>query len=90
MSVKINIPSYLQPYTGGSEVIEVTGSTIAECLNQLIGQFPDISKTIFTEEGKLLDYASVYLNGEFADAAELTRPVNNNDELHILYLLGGG
>ncbi|UCB42641.1 MAG: MoaD/ThiS family protein [Dehalococcoidales bacterium] len=90
MSVKINIPSYLQSFTGGDEVVEVTGSTIAECIDHLIGQFPDISKVLFAKEGKLLDYVSVYLNGEFADAAELTRPVNDGDDLHILYLLGGG
>jgi molybdopterin synthase sulfur carrier subunit len=90
MSVKINIPSYLQPYTGGYEVVEATGSTIGECLDNLIQQFPDISKAVFTEEGKLLDYVSVYLNGEFADAADLAGSVNDGDELHILYLLGGG
>jgi len=90
MSVKINIPSYLQPHTSGYDVIEVTGSTITECLNHLIEQFPDISKALFTKEGKLFDFVSAYLNGEFTDAAELTKPVNDGDELHILYLLGGG
>jgi molybdopterin converting factor small subunit len=90
MSVKINIPSYLQPYTGGYEVVEATGSTIGECLDHLIQKFPDITKALFAEEGKLLDYVSVYLNGEFADAADLDGPVNDGDELHILYLLGGG
>ncbi len=90
MSVKINIPSYLQPHTGGYEVVEVTGSTIAECLDHLIQKFPDISKALFAGEGKLLDYVSVYLNGEFADAADLAVPVIDGDELHILYLLGGG
>jgi len=90
MSVKINIPSYLQPYTDDCDVVEVNGSTITECLKQLIEQFPDINKVLFAEGGRLLEYVSVYLNGELADVTELTVPVNDGDELHILYLLGGG
>lgn len=90
MSVKINIPSYLQPHTGGYDTVEVNGSTTAECLNHLTEQFPDISKALFTEEGRLLDYVSVYLNGEFANETELSRPISDGDELHVLYLLGGG
>ena len=35
MSVKINIPSYLQPYTSEQEVVEVSGSTAGECLDRL-------------------------------------------------------
>jgi len=86
----VNIPSYLQPYTGDCDVVEVSGGTIAECLDQLVEQFPNISKVLFAEGGRLLEYVSVYLNGELADVTELTGPVNDGDELHILYLLGGG
>lgn len=71
-------------------MVEVNSGTIAECLNQLIEQFPDMNKVLFAEEGRLLDYVNVFLNGEFADATELTGSINDGDELHILYLLGGG
>ena len=90
MSIKMNIPSYLKPYTSDTEVVEVDGSTVLECLDHLVRQFPDIEKMIFGGEGKLLDYVSVFVDGEFSYADELAKPVRDGDELHILYILGGG
>ena len=90
MSVRINIPSYLQPYTDEKEVIEVNGNTVGECLGHLITQFPDIKKMVFQEDGRLLDYISIYANGAFAHEDELAQPVKDGDELHLLYILGGG
>ena len=90
MSAKINIPSYLQPYTNDAQVVEVNGSSVNECLNHLTKQFPDMRKMLFTKEGKLLDYVSIYVDGNFTYADELTKPVKDGDELQILYILGGG
>ena len=90
MSTKINIPPYLHPYTGGNEVVEVPGSTVAECLDHLVEQYPEISRMLYAEEGQLFDYVSIYVNGEFAYADELAKPVRDGGELHILYILGGG
>ena len=90
MSVKINIPSYLQPYTGDVEVVEVSGSTVRECLDQLIGQFPSMGKMLFDKDRKLLDYVSIYLDGDFVYGDELAKAVKDEDEFHILYILGGG
>ncbi|HEY41937.1 MAG TPA: MoaD/ThiS family protein [Dehalococcoidia bacterium] len=90
MSVKVNIPSYLQPFTSGYEVVEVTGSTTGECLRNLSKQFPDIGNKLFNEGGELISYISIYLNKEFVNTDELNKPVNDGDELHVFYLLGGG
>jgi len=90
ISVKINIPSYLQPYTAEQEVVEVPGSMAGECLVRLVEQFPDIGRMLYVREGELFDYVSIYSNGEFASADESARPVKDGDELHVLYILGGG
>ena len=90
MSAKINIPSYLQPYTNDAQVVEVNGSSVNECLNHLTKQFPDMRKMVFAKDGRLLDYVSIYVDGNFAYADELAKPVKDGDELHILYILGGG
>jgi len=90
VSTRINIPAYLQPYAGGNDVVEVPGGTIVACLDDLIKQYPDISPMLYVPEGKLYDYVSIYVNGEFAQADDLDRPVRNGDELHILYIIGGG
>ena len=90
MSVKINIPSYLQPFSGGQDVVEVTGNTTGDCLLSLNKQFPDMGNKIFNKGGELIDYVSIYVNGEFVNTDELTKPVHDGDELHVFYLLGGG
>lgn len=90
MSIRINIPSYLQPYTNDVEVVEVSGSTVRECLDQLIGQFPGMGKMLFGKDGKLLDYVSIYFDGDFVYGDDLAKPVNDGDELNLLYIIGGG
>ena len=90
MSIKIDIPSYLQPFTNNVEAVEVNGSTVGGCLNHLVKQFPDIQKMLFAENGKLLGYVGIYVNGEDTYPEELAKPVKSGDELYILYVIGGG
>ena len=90
MSIKIGIPSYLQSFTQNLETVEVNGSTVGECLGYLIKQFPAMKKKLFSKDGKLLDYVGIYINGEDAYPEELSKPVQDGDELFILYIIGGG
>ena len=90
MSVKIRIPSYLQPLVNNAEVVEVSGSTIGECLYHLIEQFPDIANKLFNKSGKLHGFAAIYINEEDTCPEELAKSVKDGDELYILYIIGGG
>jgi molybdopterin converting factor small subunit len=90
MSIKIDIPSYLQPFTDGREAIEVNGSTVSECLNHLVRQFPDVEKVLLAENGELLEDIGIYVNGEDAYPDELAKPVRDGDELYVLYMIAGG
>lgn len=90
MSIKIDIPSYLQPYTNNMEVVEVNGNTVGECLDQLVKHFPSIDKMLFSESGKLLNYVGIYVNGEDTFPEELAKPVKDGEKLYILYIIGGG
>jgi len=44
MTTRINIPTYFQRYTNGLDVVEVKGTTVGECLNDLVSQSPDINR----------------------------------------------
>ncbi|MFC2025374.1 MoaD/ThiS family protein [Chloroflexota bacterium] len=90
MSVKIVIPSYLQSQTDNVETAEVNGSTVGECLNHLIKQFPRMGKMLLDKNSKLFAYLNIYINGEDGYPDELAKPVKDGDELHILYMIGGG
>ncbi len=90
MSIKIDIPLYLQPFTNDVEAVEVSGSTVGECLNHLGKQFPGMEKMLLAKNGELLSDVGIYVNGEDAYPDDLTKSVKDGDELYILYIIGGG
>ncbi len=90
MSVKINIPSYMKSFTNNMKVVEVNGSTVGECLNHLVKQFPGIKKRLFSKEGNLFENIIISINGESAYLEQLAKPVKDGDELNIVLIIGGG
>jgi molybdopterin converting factor small subunit len=91
MSVRINIfYPHLQQFTDNQEVVKVNGSTVGECLDDLIRLFPGIKKGIFDEHGKLLEYVYFLINGKGAYPTDLAKPMKDGDELTIALLLAGG
>jgi molybdopterin converting factor small subunit len=90
MSVKVHILPYLQYATGGKTLVEVEGSTVAQCLADLAGQFPGVRTTLFDANDRLLNYVDIYINGTSVYGEGLSRPVRQGDELHIILLIAGG
>ena len=88
--MKVNVPPGLQHFTNNQDVVEVNGSTVGECLNQLTDQFPGLIDELFDKDRTVLYFIDIYINGETSYPEELTKPVKDGDELTILLLLGGG
>ena len=90
ISIKVNIRPGMQHLTNDRELVEVSGSTVGECLNHLVKQFPDIEEELLDEDGRVLGYVDIYVNGESSYPEELAKPVKDGDELFILQVIGGG
>ena len=90
VGVSINIHPSLRHLTNEQNVVQVGGSTVGQCLEQLVARFPDIENSLFAKDGALLDYVTVYVNGESAYPEELARSVNDGDELYIVMMIAGG
>jgi len=90
MSVEIDVSSFLKKYTKGRQLVSVAGSTVGQCLDDLVKQFPGIKQGLFEKNGKLHSEIDVYVNGESANPGVLTKPVKDADKLHIIFLIGGG
>jgi molybdopterin converting factor small subunit len=90
MSVRINLHPNLYQFTNNQAVVEVNGSTVGECLSDLVKQFPRIKPGLFGKDGKLLNYVDIYVNYESSYPEELARPVKDGDELHITLIIAGG
>ena len=90
MSIKVNIHQSFYHFTNNQGIAEVNGSTVGQCLDHLVKQFPDIDKGLFDKHGKLLNYVDIYVNGESAYPEELAKPVKAGDELSIIFIIAGG
>ena len=90
MSVLINVPQFLQHLTSDAKIVDVNGGTVGECLNDLVGQFPQLKTRLFSKKGKLRKNLDVYINGVSAYPEELAKSVNDGDELHIINAIVGG
>lgn len=86
----IKIPTPLRLYTDNQAVIQVDGSTVAEALNSLTGQYPDLKPHLFQDE-KLRSFVNVFLDDEdirFLDGVETEIPGDAN--LRIIPSIAGG
>ncbi|MEE8413918.1 MAG: hypothetical protein V3R96_05140 [Dehalococcoidales bacterium] len=87
MSVKIDIYPGLAHLTGGQTVVEVSGSTVGQCLEQLVARFPEIKGWLFRKNGSLSCAIEIYVNMKTSYPEELAMPVKDGDDLRMLGLM---
>ncbi len=92
MSVKVKMPGMIfSKYAGNLGVIEVNGSTIGECLENLVTQFPEIKQQLCQESDELwFREVHIFINGEALYPKDLGRVVRDGDELFLLTPFFGG
>jgi molybdopterin converting factor small subunit len=86
IKVKLNFP--LQKLSGNREIIEVSGSPVRQCLNNLVNQMPESERFIFNPDGSSL--LLLLLNNEPLLNQDLEHPVQDDDELWLLSIVSGG
>jgi len=90
MSIKIGVPAYMQSFTNNMKVVEVSGSTVGECLGHLVEQFPGMKKQLFSKDGVLFENIIVSINGESAYPEQIAKQVQDGGELNVVLIIGGG
>ncbi len=88
---KVLIPTPLRQFTGKQDAVSASGATVADVLNALTAEFPDLRKQIFTPEGKVRSFVNVYLNDE--DIRYLSKdatPVQDADTISLVPSIAGG
>jgi len=90
MSIRVHLYSSLRNYTDNRSIVEVTGTTVGECLDDLVRQFPSISPILFDETGKPLEKVFISINLESAYREKLAAPVKENDDLYLILIVAGG
>lgn len=90
MGVKVLIPESFQTATSGTEMVEVDGKTVGQCLKEVIRQFPGLEKLWFAEKEKLAYYILLFINGENVQGDGLSLEVKEGDEIYPMLIIGGG
>ena len=90
MSITVNIHQALRHLTNKQATVSVRGTTVGECLHDLIQQFPGIESKLLDKRGKLHNYVDIYVNSDSAYPDELAKPVNDGDTLSITLMIAGG
>ncbi len=86
----MKLPPVLQELSGGVETLEVKGTTVNECLEELEARFPGVRQSLLDRQGKLLRAFGLYLDSDGLRPVELDSPVCDGDEIVILNFLMGG
>lgn len=88
---ELKIPSPLRTYTSGQAVVVVGGETVAEAMESLIEQHPDLRQHLFNGRGELRPFVNLYLNGEdIRHLQKLETPIQADDRLMIVPSIAGG
>ena len=91
MSVKVMIPTPLRVYAGKRDSADVSAATVGEALSGLTGQFAELRKHLYTEDGKLRAFVNVYLNDEdIRYLAKENTPTKDGDTISIIPSIAGG
>lgn len=91
MAVKVMIPTPLRVYAGKRDSAEFSAATVGEALGRLTGEYGELRRHLFTEEGKLRAFVNVYLNDE--DIRYLSKentPTKDGDTISIIPSIAGG
>jgi len=83
MSVKLYLPGRFYYLWEGKGVIDVTGKTVAECLDELVRIIPLMKKALSYESGALDPHIKVLVNQERVGEDGLARKVHEGDEIHF-------
>ncbi len=90
MAVEVRIPTILRTYTDGAKVVDGSGSTLSELIDDLEARHTGI-KDHLVEDRDLRRFINVYVNDEdvrFTGA--LDTPLKDGDSVTVLPAVAGG
>jgi molybdopterin converting factor small subunit len=88
---KIHIPTPLRQYVGKQSTVDVKATTVAEAMNALVAQHPDVRRHLYTDDGKLRAFVNLYVNDE--DIRYLQKEataIKEGDNISIVPSIAGG
>lgn len=90
MAIQVRIPTILRTYTGGERVVDSSGSTVTELIDQLETDHAGIKERLI-DNGEARRFVNIYVNDEdIRFTGNLATPVADGDTVVILPAVAGG
>ena len=90
MSVTVRIPTILRTYTDGARVVESSGASVTELIDQLEADHAGIKERL-VENGEARRFVNIYVNDEdIRFTGNLDTAVADGDTVVILPAVAGG
>jgi sulfur-carrier protein len=90
MAIEVRIPTILRTYTAGQKVVNGSGATLGELVDQLDAAHPGI-KGKLVEDGDLRRFVNVYVNdADVRFTGSLETRVKDGDVVVVLPAVAGG
>jgi molybdopterin converting factor small subunit len=87
----VRIPPVLRAQVGGQKQLDLTGGTVGQVLDALVGQHPGLREQLLTPEGDLNRFVNVYVNGRDVRYEQgLETAVTATDTVVLLPAMAGG
>lgn len=87
----VRLPTPLRVYAGGKAEVSVSGGTVSEAMNQLVGNFPNLRTHLLDSEGQLRPFVNLFLGEDnVMDLQGLDTSIRENDRLILIPSIAGG
>ena len=90
MQITVYIAATLRAFVNKQPKISAEGNTVREVIQNIRDEYPDSSKALFDEEGKLRPFVSVYINENRLSSKFWDAPLSENDTVLLLPAIAGG
>ena len=91
MSVKVLLPTALRSLIGDRSEVQMSGGSVGDVMWELVRNFPELKRHLYTETGMLRNFVNIYVNDENVRfMQEEKTPVNPGDTISIVPSIAGG
>ena len=82
---------WLPDAPGGEVALRLPGATVREVLDALFAQHPNLRGYVLDERGRIRRHVALFVDGAaLPHLSDLTQPLGDHVELHVLQALSGG
>ncbi len=86
----LEVPSRYRVPTRGEASLEVSGTTLRECIADAETRFPGFQELILDARGRQKRFVRFFLNGESLERDELDQALQEEDRITIMASAAGG